>query len=443
VSKQPLTVSLVSLGCPKNLVDSEKMLAHLAENGCVVGTPMEEADVIVVNTCGFLKAARDESLEAVAEAVACKYDGRTRRVVLAGCLVQRDAEELFETVPGIDAIVGVNDRDRLIEAVAGRRKAIVSPCEGEIHDDTGRFRLTPRHTAYLRISEGCDHRCTYCTIPDIRGPFRSKAPEAVLAEARELVADGAVELNVIGQDTTNYGADMGEDRGLPMLLRELNTLEGLRWIRLLYTHPRGFSDELIAAMTECEHVVPYVDLPLQHVSDEVLRRMGRGTKRRDIEALLGRLRDVGMAVRTTFIVGFPGETEARFDELLRFVEGFRFDALGVFKYSPETDTPAAEMSDQVPDEVKSRRAEEVMLAQQKIAFEANRKLVGSSVTVLVDGREATDRCVGRHCGQAPDIDGVCYLTRAREAGRFVTAAVVDWDEYDLVVEPPEDTSDDS
>jgi len=436
-------VSLVSLGCPKNLVDSEKMLAHLAERGCVVGAPMEEAHVIVVNTCGFLKAAKDESLEAIAEAVACKDGGPTRRVVVAGCLVQRDAEKLFETVPGIDAIVGVNDRDRLIEAVAGRRKAIVGPCEGEIHDDAGRFRLTPRHTAYLRISEGCGHRCTYCTIPDIRGPFRSKAPESVLAEARELIADGAVELSIIGQDTTNYGADLGEDRSLPLLLRELNKLESLRWIRLLYSYPRGFSDDLIAAMIECDRVVPYVDLPLQHVSDEVLRRMGRRVKRRNIEALLGKLRDAGMTVRTTFIVGFPGETEAQFDELLRFVEGFRFDALGVFKYSPEAGTPAAKMPGQIPDDVKAARAKEVMLAQREIAFDANRRLVGTSLTVLVDGREATGRCVGRHCGQAPDVDSICCLTRARDAGRFVTAAVVDWDEYDLVVDPPKGPSDDS
>ena len=313
----------------------------------------------------------------------------------------------------------------------------VDPYPGTGADsDSGRFRLTPGHTAYLRISEGCSQRCTFCTIPDIRGPFRSKPRADVLAEARELAADGAVELNVIGQDTTAYGSDLpGES--LPQLLRELNEVEGLRWIRLLYTYPRRFTDELIDAIAECERVVPYVDIPLQHISTSVLKRMGRQVTRADIEDLLGRLRDrvAQIVLRTTLIAGFPGETEREFQELLAFVNAFRFDALGVFTFSPEEGTAAAGMSDPIDDETRAARAEALMLAQQEIAFESNRRRVGSSLEILVDGAGPEGYCMGRYYGQAPDIDGVCILTEPREAGSFVQGRVTDWQDYDLIVEP--------
>ncbi len=426
---EPLTVSLVSLGCPKNLVDSERMLGRLAEGGCVVGAPMADADVIIVNTCGFLSAARDESLEVISEALECKRTGRARRVVVAGCLVQRDAEKLFEMAPGIDSIVGVHGRDDILLAVATERRAIISPGPRGVCSDAGRFRLTPRHTAYLRISEGCSHRCSFCAIPDIRGPLRSKSPQVVVNEARELIGDGAVELNVIGQDTTAYGSDLAG------LLRDLDALDGVRWIRLLYTYPRGFSDDIVAAMGECQHMVRYVDVPLQHISDDVLGRMRRGIKRKGIEKLLDKLRRAGMTVRTTFIVGFPGETDGDFGQLLSFVKEFRFDAMGVFEYSLEPGTPAADMPDQVPADVKAARAEAIMTAQQEIAFGANEAMVGRSMEVLADGVDTQGRCVGRHAGQAPDIDGVCYLTAPRASGTFVSGTVADWDGYDLIVRP--------
>jgi len=434
----PLTVALVSLGCPKNLVDSEKMLASLAQAGLVVGAPMEQADVIVVNTCGFLSAARDESLEVIAEAVAHKDSGRAQRVVVAGCLVNRDAEKLYELAPGIDAVVGVNNREEIVAAVTGdRRWTKFEPhVLGPAVSDAARFRLTPRHTAYLRIAEGCSQRCTFCTIPDIRGPFRSKPFDGVLAEAAELVADGAIELNIIGQDTTAYGSD-GSGAGLAGLLAELDAMEGLQWIRLLYTYPRRFTDELITALADLPRVVPYVDMPLQHMTDSVLKRMGRGVTGALQRDLLGRLRDrvAGLAVRTTFIVGFPGETDAEFAELLEFVEEFKFEAMGVFAFSPEEGTPAAAMDAQVPDEVKAQRVEAMMQAQQAIVFDANARAVGSDLQILVDGVDSEGYCIGRSPAQAPEIDGVCILTDPRPAGELLPARVMDWQEYDLIVEP--------
>ena len=443
-SDQALRVSLVSLGCPKNLVDSERMLAILAEGGCLAPAPMDEADVIVVNTCGFLSAARDESLDVIGEALEQKRRGPARRVVVAGCLVNRDAEKLYEICDGIDAIVGVNNRQEILAAVTGEERftRVAAPAgDGQsairVSSDAGRFRLTPRHTAYLRISEGCSRRCTFCTIPAIRGPFRSKPAETVLAEARELIADGCLELNVIGQDTTSYGTDLEGGADLARLLRQLDALDGAQWIRLMYAYPSGFDERLAGAIAACEHVVPYVDVPLQHVSDPILKRMGRGTTRARTEALLGTLRQriEGLALRTTLIVGFPGETDAQFEELLDFVREFRFDALGVFAFSPEEGTPAAAMGDPIPDGVKADRAETIMFAQQEIAFEANRLRVGESIEVLVDGLDEQGRCLARSPAQAPDIDSVCILTEPRPTGAILPARIVDWTEYDLIVEP--------
>ncbi|MBL7221057.1 MAG: 30S ribosomal protein S12 methylthiotransferase RimO [Phycisphaerae bacterium] len=438
VNEQPVSVSFVSLGCPKNLVDSEKMLACLAEGGCVVGAPMNDADVIVINTCGFLADARDEAMGVISEALEYKTAGRAARVVVAGCLAQRNGEELFDQAPGIDAIVGVNDREAILQAVTGESNSLVSPCSGRIGSDAGRFRLTPRHVAYLRVAEGCSHQCSFCTIPAIRGPFRSKLAFDVLGEAAELIADGTVELNIIAQDTTSYGSDSG-GIDLAGLLRQLNSIDGAAWIRLMYTYPRRFTDDLVSAIDECDHVVPYVDMPLQHIADSVLRRMGRGAGRGRIEELLDKLRAAGIAIRTTFIVGFPGETDREFEELLEFVREFGFDAMGVFAYSPESGTPAAEMDDQVPDEIKARRIEALMGTQQEIVFAANDDAVGQFIDVLVDGLDDQGRCVGRHAGQAPEIDSMCILTEPRDAGQILTVEVAGSDGYDLIVQPQSDS----
>jgi len=434
-----LRVAVVSLGCPKALVDSEKMLAALAEAGCLVGAPSGEADVILINTCAFIAPATEESLSAVREALELKRRGLVRRVVVAGCLPQRQGRALLEAEPGIDAVVGVFDRDAVVEAVTGRERPFVrlggpgGPCP----DDRGRFRLTARHTAYLRLAEGCSAGCSFCTIPAIRGPLRSKPMDLVLAEAAELVADGAVELNLIAQDTTAYGADLEDGADLAGLLRRLNELDGLRWVRLMYAHPSSLSWAVIDALADCGRVVKYLDLPIQHISEKVLAGMRRGYGRRRVEELLSALRArvPGIALRTTFIVGFPGEGRGEFKELCQFVRRQRFDAVGVFTYWPEPGTAAARMPGQVAPATRRKRRGRLMRLQQEIAFAANARRMGSELEVLVDGVDPAGRCVGRHAGQAPEVDGACILTAPVEAGRIVRVRVVDWEGYDLVVQP--------
>jgi len=434
-----LRVAVVSLGCPKALVDSERMLAELAEAGCLVGAPADEADVILINTCAFIAPAVEESLSAVREALALKRRGLVRRVVVAGCLPQRQGRALLEAEPDIDAVVGVFEREAVVEAVTGGQRPFVRLGRrgGRCPDDRGRFRLTPRHTAYLRLAEGCSAACSFCTIPAIRGPLRSKPMDLVLAEAAELVADGAVELNLIAQDTTAYGADLKDGTDLAGLLRRLDELEGLRWIRLMYAHPASLGEPVIEALSQCRRVVKYLDLPIQHISDRVLAGMRRGYDRRRVEGLLSALRAQvpGIALRTTFIVGFPGEGRREFRELCEFVRQQRFDAVGVFTYWPEPGTAAARMPGQVAPATRRKRRERLMRLQQEMAFAANARQVGSELEVLVDGVDPAGRCVGRHAGQAPDVDGMCILTEPVEAGRIVQTRVVGYEGYDLVVEP--------
>jgi len=445
------TVALVSLGCPKNLVDSERMLGLLAQHGLIIAADPRDADAIVINTCGFLQAAREESLEEIRKAIDLKTTGRCRRVIVAGCLTQRERLRLLEEVPGIDRLVGVFDRENIVRAVCGlpdEREAHgqylgryhqMSPAQ---YDDRARLRLTPRHYAYLRICDGCSRGCSFCTIPAIRGPLRSKPIEQIIAEADELAADGAVELNLIGQDTTSYGSDIGYAPGLAGLLRTLDRRlpAGVRWIRLMYAYPRGFTDEMIDAIASCGRVVKYIDLPLQHISDAMLARMNRRVTRRQIETLLEKLRRrvPGIVIRTTFICGAAGETEEDHQQLLRFVRDFRFDMMGVFVYSREPGTRMARMSGHLPDDVKKRRAEALMLAQREIAFDAARRMVGRTIQVLVDGRDTRDaaRFTARSAGQAPEIDSV-VLVRAQglRPGQFIEARVIDAEGYDLVAEP--------
>ncbi len=446
---RPTRVAFVALGCAKNLVDSERMLGQLAEAGAEITADEADADVIVINTCGFLRASRDEAHEAIRQALRQKKKGRCRRVVVAGCLVQRDGKDLLEAFPGIDALVGVHNRDDVATAAlrrptpgAGRRRHVPDLYLGDYHPhvmlDTARLRLTPRPYAYLRIS--CNQRCTFCTIPAIRGPMHCKPPEVVLAEARELIADGAVELNLIGQDTTSYGEDLGRPGGLAGLLRAMDRLPGLGWLRLMYAYPSVLTDEILDAIAECEHVVKYVDLPLQHINDRVLRAMHRCVTRAETEALLQRLRDriPGVAIRTTLIVGFPGETDGEFEELLAFVRSFGFDALGVFPYSLEPDTPAGRMKQQVPDAVKRRRADAIMAAQQEIAFARAAERIGRTLDVLIESppAEAGGLCRARHAGQAPEVDGLTYVEGGPfRPGEFVRVRCERTQGYDLIARP--------
>jgi ribosomal protein S12 methylthiotransferase len=456
-----VTVGFVALGCPKNVVDSEKMLAHIAEAGFLITADSERADVVVINTCGFIEPARLESLAAVAEALAHKRQGRVKKVIVAGCLSQRLGRELLGQASEIDAVVGLEHRDAIVRII---RTALMSDAARVYHgpsgpttlDDRVRLRIGPAHSAYLRISEGCSHRCSFCTIPAIRGPFRSKPEAMVLAEARELAASGAVELNLIGQDTTRYGRDLKHRDGLAALLAALEQVPGIAWLRLLYAYPAGITDGLLEAIARRGKVVAYLDIPMQHAHDRVLAAMHRPDRQEGLRRLLERLRAAvpDIVLRTTLIVGFPGETPDEFETLLEFVRWARFDALGAFTYFPEAGTPAAELPDQVPEAVKQARLEALMLTQQEIAFARNRERIGSRLVCLVedpggrrpgnrqrqpDGRDkrrsACAQGRGRFYGQAPDIDGVCLIRNcSTPAGRFLDARVVGTQGYDLVVE---------
>ncbi len=480
------TVAFVSLGCPKNLVDSEKMLGLLAMDGLIPVSDVDDADAIVINTCGFLAAAKDESLGVIGEALEHKRTGRCRRVVVVGCLVQRHRAKLLQWRPGIDALVGVFDRDRISDAVRGApesggqdaavarpvyssiaasaalaRKARGIEATGYHESDTARLRLTPRHYAYLRLSEGCNQNCAFCTIPSIRGKMRSKPVAAICAEAAELIRDGAFELNLIGQDTTSYGEDLGDAPGLAGLLGELDRAfaasggaasGGGGWLRLMYAYPSTFTDEMIGAMASLPNVLPYIDIPLQHINDRVLTAMRRHTSRRQIEKLLTKLRDTiaGVAIRTTFITGFPGETDAEHEELLDFVRGFGFANLGVFDYSPEPGTPAARRhaaGEAIPDEVIAQRRDELMLAQQEIVFARNAELAAqrTEVDVLIDGEadsslrapHAAFACAGRTFAQAPQIDAntIVHCRDKLAPGERVRCALTAWRDYDLIAQP--------
>lgn len=436
-------IAFISLGCAKNLVDSEKMLGALAERGCAVTTDPDDADTIVINTCGFLEASRTEAHEAIAEAVTHKQTGRCKRVVVAGCLVQRDGEQLLEAVPGIDALVGVNNRADLVRAVLDspdkpKPDLFLGDYYWRQDDDSARLRLTPQHYAYLRISEGCDQKCTFCTIPSIRGAMHCKSVDQIVAEARELVADGAAEINLIGQDTTSFGKDIGYEAGLAGLLRSLEVVDDLRWVRLLYVYPTDLSDDILRSIADCAKVTNYIDIPLQHINDRILKAMHRRIDKRQTLELLERIRRLipGVAIRTTLIAGFPGETEAEFEELLEFVEEFRFDALGVFAYSNEPGTPAERMNDQVPQEVKEQRVDELMTVQQEVAFELASERVGRVFEVVIDGQPIEGVQAARHAGQAPEVDSLTYVTGRRfEPGEFVEVRCTGSREYDLIAQP--------
>jgi ribosomal protein S12 methylthiotransferase len=521
---QVQTVSFVSLGCPKNLVDSEKMLGLLAENGLApISFDPEEpgfggADAVVVNTCGFLEASKDESLGVIKEAIAAKDRGEVKRVVVAGCLVQRHRAKMLDWAPGIDAMIGVFDRDRIVEAVTGvapERKTLAESSDGPqywiagnalqaakargmqttgltVHgkdgkglgyfeDDSARMRLTPRHYAYLRISEGCNQNCAFCTIPSIRGKMRSKPLDRITSEARELLNDGAFELLLIGQDTTSYGDDIGIGMqpvgskslgGLPMLLRQLSDTvadaTGQGWLRLMYAYPTNFSKPVIdafAELTKNGHLLPYLDIPLQHASTKVLTAMRRNVTSDQQEKLIDTLRDrvPGMAIRTTFISGFPGETEQDHEELLSFIERMRFEAVGVFEYSHEPGTVAGTMEDNpklaIAPDIKKRRRDEVMELQQKVAFARAAELAsgynektrkgGTQLDVIIDAglRVKGEKTSGVGSGgklyqgrtyfQAPQIDAVTYV-QSREklaSGEVIRCTIVGSDGYDLIAKP--------
>jgi len=441
-NQRPVTVGFVALGCPKNIVDSERMLAEIAEAGLLITGEADNADVVVINTCGFIAPAKTEALEAIKHAVDCKRTGTVKKVIVAGCLCERLGTELFNEADGIDAIVGLGQRDAIARIIkkticSTQPVAYLDQSPHAISNDKTRLLITPRHWAYLRISEGCNHRCSFCTVPAIRGPFRSKPQKLILAEANELVRAGVVELNIIAQDTTNYGRDLKIKNGLSKLVCELEKINELAWIRLMYLYPAGVNDKLIETIAACEKIVHYLDIPIQHINDKILKDMRRPDTKERICRLIEKLRRnlPDVVLRTTVIVGLPGERDRQFNELLEFIKWAKFDALGCFKYYPESGTAAAEMPCQVPERTKQQRLERLMLTQQQIAFVKNSERIGSKLTCLVDTADNKDTGRGRFYGQAPDIDGVCIIKNCSASpGKFIDTKVVATKNYDLIVE---------
>ena len=446
---QPVAIHLVSLGCPKNLVDSEVILGRLGAEGFVVSQEPETSDILMVNTCGFIESAKEESINEILELVKLKEQDPAKRVVVAGCLGQRYPEELAKEIPEIDAIVGMSEYPKMPEILSNLMSEVREAREadrvhvGDIthpaYSEDSRLRLTPGHSAYLKISEGCDNPCTFCSIPSFRGRFRSKDPQHVIREAHELVASGTREINLISQDLTSYGSDIDGDYLLPEIMGELDKVEGIDWIRLLYTYPYKFSDEMIDAVARLETVIPYIDMPIQHIDDTMLKRMGRRMGEIDTVELFRKMRDriPNLVLRTTFIVGFPGETREMFQKLIDFVKEFRLERVGVFTWSPEEGTPAEKLPDRVPREEQERRREELYLVQQQVAFDWNRERVGTEVDVLLDSEcDKTGQWLGRSFAEAPEIDSVIRIpTNAGEIGDIVRCRIVEMDEYDLIAEP--------
>src|SRR6476660_9917919 len=469
-------VGMISLGCAKNLVDAEIMLGSVLQRGMEITSRAEDADVLVVNTCAFIDSAKEESIEAILEAH--QQRGLNKRsdqkLIVSGCMSQRFARDLHNELPEVDAFIGldqVSELGEIVEKVLGKRPTLdaersTSNADGsmlgvgrsafDVSDlaftdkrpryipdyDTPRFRLTPAHSAYVKIAEGCNHPCSFCVIPQLRGKHRSRTPQSVLAEIRGLVSEGVREINLISQDTTYYGMDLwtakagprqpvDSTRGptLASLIREIQEIEGDFWVRLLYTHPAHWSDELIGTIAQCDRVARYIDIPLQHIDDSMLGRMRRETSRRHIEKLIEKLRAgiPGVTLRTTFIVGFPGETDAEFETLLDFIRRSRFERLGIFKYSQEEGSRAARMPGQIPAKVKNARYREAMSVQQRIAHDVAREQIGSELKLLVDHPH-----IARSEGDAPDIDARVVLSNAAPVGEFVWRMITGSRGYDLL-----------
>jgi ribosomal protein S12 methylthiotransferase len=444
-------VGMISLGCAKNLVDAEIMLGSVLERGMEITSNADEADVLVVNTCAFIDSAKEESIEAILSA----HQGRGlnkragQKLIVSGCMSQRFARELRQEMPEVDAFIGldqVKELGLIVERVMADEDVDLSFAKARptyIPDyDTPRFRLTPAHSAYVKIAEGCNHPCSFCVIPQMRGKHRSRTMESVLAEIRALAAEGVREFNLISQDTTYYGMDLWTEKAGPRqpvdsargptlvaLLREIQKIDGDFWVRLLYTHPAHWSNELIETIAACDKVARYIDIPLQHIHESMLERMRRETSRAHIEDLIDKLRAGirGLAIRTTFIVGFPGETDEEFESLLEFIQRVRFERLGIFKYSQEEGSRAAKMPDQIPAKIKNARYREAMSIQQKIAHEMAREKIGREMKLLVD-----QPLVARAEADAPDVDARVILSEAAPVGEFVTKRITGARGYDLL-----------
>lgn len=437
-----ITVGFIALGCPKNIVDSEKMLAQIAQAGMLITPDTDNADIVVINTCGFIAPAKAEAIAAIKDAVKQKNTGNVKKIIVAGCLSQRMGKQLINEVKGIDAILGLEQRDNIAQIIAQTLSAekpvfhLTTPTD-TIHDDTERLLINPPHWAYLRISEGCNRKCSFCTIPAIRGKFRSKPQDMVLAEAHELAANGAVELSIIAQDSNFYGKDLKIKNGLTNLLKKLEKIPSLRWIRLMYLYPAGIDDDLIQAIAESKKILHYIDMPIQHINDHLLKQMRRSDTKQHTIKLIEKLRSAmpEVVLRTTIIAGFPGETENQFTELLEFIKWARFDALGCFTFYPEQDTAATQLPNQIDENTKRSRAEAIMHQQQKIAFAKNQNRIGQKLTCLLDEIDKNSNGIARFFGQAPHIDSICLIKNCNaKPGDFLKTTVTAASGYDLILE---------
>ena len=433
-------ILFTSLGCDKNLVDSEMMIGLLQDRGYEFTDDEQEADIVVINTCCFIGDAKEESIENILEMAELKKSGQLKALIVTGCLAQRYKEEVQKEIPEVDAILGITNINQIVDAIdeilQGKSENHINDINAPLVYGQKRVVTTGGHFAYLKIAEGCDKHCTYCIIPKIRGDYRSVPKEVLLKEARELVASGVKELILVAQETTVYGVDLYGHKALPELLRELCAIEDLRWIRILYCYPEEITEELIQVMKEEPKICHYLDMPIQHASDAILSRMARRTSEAELREMVAKLREEipDICLRTTLISGFPGETQEDFEKLYRFVNEMEFDRLGVFCYSPEEDTPAATMPNQVPEEVKVSRRDELMELQQAVAFEKAERKVGAKMEVLIEGfLPEDDVYVGRSYMDAPAIDGMVFVYSDRElqTGDMVMVEVTDSKEYDL------------
>ena len=438
-----MNILFISLGCDKNLVDSEVMLGLLDKKGYQIVDSEEDADIIVVNTCCFIHDAKEESIQTILEMAEYKKEGKLKALIVTGCLAQRYQQEIIDEIPEVDAVLGTTSYDHIVEvveeALAGNGHVVLEDVDALPDVKEKRLVTTGGHYAYMKIAEGCDKHCTYCIIPKLRGNYRSVPMEKLLAEAKDLADQGVKELILVAQETTVYGKDLYGEKSLHKLLRELCKISGIQWIRILYCYPEEIYDELIQTIKEENKVCHYLDLPIQHASDAVRKRMGRRTSTAQLVEIIEKLRKEipDISLRTTLITGFPGETQEQHEELKDFVDEMEFDRLGVFTYSPEEDTPAATMTEQIPEEVKEDRQAELMELQQEIAFDLAEDMVGREVLVMIEGKVADENAyVGRTYKDAPNVDGLIFINTDEElmSGDFARVRVTGALEYDLIGE---------
>lgn len=438
-----MKILFISLGCDKNLVDTEVMLGMLASRGYEMTNDEQEADIIVINTCCFIHDAKEESIQNILEMAEYKKSGSAKALIVTGCMAERYRQEILDEIPEVDEVLGTTAYDRILDAVdaalAGQHEVMTADLDALPLPETKRLVTTGGHFAYLKIAEGCDKHCTYCIIPKIRGNFRSVPMERLLKEAQDLAEQGVKELILVAQETTLYGKDLYGEKSLPKLLRELCKISGIRWIRILYCYPEEITDELIQVMKEEPKICHYLDLPIQHANDTILKRMGRRTSKQELIDIVQKLRKEipDICLRTTLITGFPGETQERHEEVMEFIDTLEFDRLGAFTYSPEEDTPAATFEDQIDEEVKEDRQADIMELQQEIAFDKAEDMIGREVLVMIEGKVADENAyVGRTYRDAPNVDGLIFINTDVEliSGDFAKVKVTGALDYDLIGE---------